>query len=1791
MQSFRERSGFHGNQHCYQQEPHHESSRLEGYRHHHGDGAGGHGGGRGYQEAGSAAAGGGSKDCYGLPAYQGYAGDAAPPKKQYKEGKVSVSAQQHLQAGGYANHNPGGLGPAYPAQYLSEGHLQQKWPDSALLAPHYEQEASGTVGGPGAPAYSPLPHCYKGYSIPPSPAQYGRQLGPGGGGSGGGLKPSPYRSQSSYAYPQPPARPGYEQLPALAGIPTAQDSLAKYQHFGPPQQSYCLPDVSVRLPEQYYQNCSPGGAGHSPARSLGRSPSYSSTPSPLMEQGLLMPPHSHASVSVSQAVSYAAPGPPTATKERFPEKLLSNPSLWSLNALTSQVESISNNVQQLLLSEALVGGRRAGRRGAGAKKGDEFKAQTHEDASCSDAQSRGPLPETYGAPQPDPVDFQEAGYSSSPDEQLERSYYYCGGQSRSPAGSRHTLDGAPSCSLTSPDDASAKPEDRVGGLHGRDGGSSVAGLHGATHRERLDSTPRLTAAQARGGSLMRGIGEDQRSPPSGVVVPSPLRPQQGSPADMQGPRASLKETTFEGNPWSLIEREGVGKEKAAIDRDGKPEFAEGAEQQQGGWPDEDKCSSLFHKVDKVLMSKSFPGDLEEKIYRELQNQYYSHERESAEKASYPGAYSCDKDMHPAIKTETYKPELPTDYEALGRTAPFVWRDDLSQQDHYLPVKAEDLGQRPQLCSGVERFEEKLFLVTEEDKKREALEEQRPVPEPEGRAPSLGTGEIRGLAEKRGDELPPSADVLGVAVEPPVEERRSAARDAMASSYPVETVFPLQGEQAAPPTPARGHLDRRDAEVLEPDSPQLPGKSVLHPAPSWADTPPSPKKGDDDIEPGISCPSAVMPSPSAKSEPAAPSANLGALHRKHARGRRGRPGRPTHVGVRIRALPGAEDKGAPPVIASSKSTLLPDEMEVDGKELSGQVPKLSAAAEGFPSRMRTRSFTTQVAPKVCAAHLKRRPGPKPSDGTCPVADPPSHPKSLITKIKLMKQRGLAQGAVSHAKGKRGPAVGDRPDESRETPPLPTPNPVKDQKSMVLRSRKQTDETPAKEKEKEKEKEKRPKPTETKKQKAICPKDQQGTIPKPNLSTALQKGVYKPPVGKPEEKSVPVANKRKSSFQSPVPLKKQKWVKGSNVEARDPPVETTATGVRGPKRKPKRGEHLKVSPSPKILRSPPATRWTSPAFPLSVPQKPSICPREKVEWKACCRAAIQCQRPPTPRRRFWRKRTPANPPPPRRKEKKKGAGTCRASPWERTARRAAKPPVPGGGEGVRGSEAVPEAVPEAVLETTPEAVPKATSKTAPEVASLIVNTPRLAKQRAIKNNHEMHMKQRRKRRKGPTAAEQQDLPPPALPTPALPPALPPVLPPALPPASIQPPDSASPTASTPPLVPAPPICTEGPKVDVLTPSNAKVCKRGRPPRTPPAKRGRGKGSGKQSCQKVTAVTVTVPKKKPKTETSDDVDADVKKVPKLKVRHRKRCADHVSVAMEQEEEEKRAVLPPRRKPRRSKSRGGDLPFRPYVRMDGSEAPPSHCTVVNRLEDDLLLRQRRRKRKRCSALLTVPTNPSGVPKATAASSAAMLQGPWKALTVRLKPEPKEAGGEERAEEKEEEEKEEEKEGAIVAAPSVNPPGKTEGGKDLGRRGRPRRSAGGGPRRDRGRRRRRRRRPSFREQYRRLRLLQGGAGAGGGAGMRRLQREAESKEHWAHEACIVWTAGVVLLAGKLYGLSEATRLAARTDCSVCRRVGATISCRRQGCAQIFHFICAKDSGCLLQEEKFSLKCTEHKDM
>ncbi|XP_068605912.1 retinoic acid-induced protein 1 [Brachionichthys hirsutus] len=1214
MQSFRERSGgYNNNQPCYQQEPH-ELSRLETYRQHphhphpqhpHPGPVPHPGPGPGHTRpgyevhpltnptnmstAGGPGTGAGPKDCYSQQAFPSYVGNSggngngngsstpSQGKKSYRGSKVPApNPGQHLQGPGvYGNH----MGPGnFSAQYMSEGHLQQKWEDPAQLG-QYEQdlvgriEASGTPATvssqyldqnilgqsqsqchqPSTPAYnsphhqahppnpapspliypqshlhypqhspshssymekiSPLPHCYKGYTMPPN-SQYARQMS-----SHSNLKQGGYRTtQNSYSYQQPPAR-NYEQQPHLQAITNPQEPHPKYQHYNQAQQSYCLSDLSVRSPEQYYQTCSPSSS-HSPARSVGRSPSYSSTPSPLMtnpesfqygqppmtpgaasssssssagmqEQAstntMLMPPRSHPSPNVPLPAphSYTSTPQVLTMKERFSEKLLSNPSLWSLNALTSQVENISNNVQQLLLSEALVASKKASKRnsggsissvgsGASSKKGEEYKSPQYPDGGGGSV-GGGSMQDPYSAPQhqPMPLELHEGGYSSSSDEQLERGYYYCG-QSRSPAQAPNniqlSLDTVSSCSMTSPDNMSTRSGD--------------SGLHNLT-----PDPVRCQSGQGGDGmsTPVKSIG-DERSPTS-ITISSPMKQERDSPLDIQHIDESVKEN-FEESAWmekqadkGEVRAERKPKQERDSDTTKSPENLE-------KWSDEEKCPSLYSKVNKRGMEKSYC--FKDSIYREVQTKYEPGARDSVNHSPAALSDSSQKEVFgQEIKSEAFKSESPTASESSVKTLPFISRGDL-EQDQYSTEKedsSENASPTPDVEVSDEGISDKKESKDEENEKDADAEEETQTHSltppmstevdeelgqeetvsqcpTEARAnyrhgPERPPGDLCGRTESHCEftELHMSNESIGLpvylnATVVGVSARESAIGDTAPqpqSALPVSALI----DKATPPAPAREHIDHSDVKVLEPDSPQLPGKSILPSAPSWADTPPSPKKGDEDMEPGISCASAVTPL--AKPEPVAPSAQPRAFGRKHMRGRR----RIMQSGVGIRRQPTLEQEGGKeeetpshtqkPCMPPSKTVLFSDQMDLTHQEsIVSQTPKI--LNDGFCSRMCTRSFNAPDLPPKVEPHEKRKPGPKlgSKPGTKPGTKPGSKsgPRMVLKPVpndpevppktpEIAVKRKPGPKSCLKPAPKPGPKPGVKP--SPKSPIKPSPKP--------------------------------------------------------------------------------------------------------------------------------------------------------------------------------------------------------------------------------------------------------------------------------------------------------------------------------------------------------------------------------------------------------------------------------------------------------------------------------------------------------------------------------------------------------------------------------------------------------------------------------------------------------------------------------------------------------------------------------------------------------------------------------
>ncbi|CAM2099853.1 unnamed protein product [Caretta caretta] len=469
----------------------------------------------------------------GRPAFSNYAVQENSPYPARYSGEESLQtwgAQQQSLAGGVAKYEENLMkkspAPAGSRQYHEQTaqlpfrthslHLPQQPQPPALTYPklqrqkiqndvsspmsfsqtgHFTQHSQSQF--PASSTYSSVPggsqaaHSYKS-CIAPSSQQHERPLG------GAANLASGQRVQNLHGYQA--NRISYDQQqqqqqqPPLQGRHHAQETLhyqnlAKYQHYNQPGQTYCQTDAPVRTPEQYYQTFSPSSS-HSPARSVGRSPSYSSTPSPLMpnlenfqysQQSLSTASFAAGITDHSHFMPLLNPSPTDGTspdaqsgncknlqKEKIPENLLSDLSLQSLTALTSQVENISNTVQQLLLSKSAVPQKKGIKNPP--RTPEQLKGQhcSPESSTYSAEQVGTPLSDPLSTPQSVHAEAQDADYLSGSEDQLERNFLYCS-QSRSPArvnsNSKAKPESVSTCSVTSPDDMSTKSDDSFQSIH------------------------------------------------------------------------------------------------------------------------------------------------------------------------------------------------------------------------------------------------------------------------------------------------------------------------------------------------------------------------------------------------------------------------------------------------------------------------------------------------------------------------------------------------------------------------------------------------------------------------------------------------------------------------------------------------------------------------------------------------------------------------------------------------------------------------------------------------------------------------------------------------------------------------------------------------------------------------------------------------------------------------------------------------------------------------------------------------------------------------------------------------------------------------------------------------------------------------------------------------------------------------------------------------------------------------------------------------------------------------------
>ncbi|OCT61773.1 retinoic acid-induced protein 1 [Xenopus laevis] len=513
MQSFRERCGFHGNQQNYQPTSQ-ESSRLENYRHQSQPALNC----ERHRQV--------TKSYYAHTSYQGYENSVG---EKYPRDEKQISVQQLQGRVSFASFSEGNV---YPGHYTGEDGLQNWGQSQTLGGTKYEENLIKKTPGEGrgyqdpagqspfrshslhhpqqqALPYAKIPRQKVQNNVPSSPLSFSQASH-----FNQSFPTSTYStvtggSQVSHTYKSctAPSNPQHDHTMAAAGqrvqtihgyqsnrmtsyeqpqLHHAQETLhyqnmAKYQHYSQQNQTYCQSETPSRTPEQYYQPFSPS-ASHSPARSVGRSPSYSSTPSPLMPNlenfqynqqqqqhntgtfPLSMADHSHYMPLINPSPTGTS-SPESQSKslqnDKLPETLLSDLSLQSLTALTSQVENISNTVQHLLLSKSGVPQKKVIK--TSPRTPEQIKGQhcSPESSTYSSEQIGTPLSEALGTPQSVHTEIPDTDYLSGSEDQLERNYLYCGsGQSPARANNcKMKTESISTCSVTSPDNMSTKSDD------------------------------------------------------------------------------------------------------------------------------------------------------------------------------------------------------------------------------------------------------------------------------------------------------------------------------------------------------------------------------------------------------------------------------------------------------------------------------------------------------------------------------------------------------------------------------------------------------------------------------------------------------------------------------------------------------------------------------------------------------------------------------------------------------------------------------------------------------------------------------------------------------------------------------------------------------------------------------------------------------------------------------------------------------------------------------------------------------------------------------------------------------------------------------------------------------------------------------------------------------------------------------------------------------------------------------------------------------------------------------------
>ncbi|XP_061202112.1 retinoic acid-induced protein 1 [Neopsephotus bourkii] len=1614
-------------------------------------------------------------------------------------------------------------------------------------------------------------------------------------------QPPPQPPQPPPQPPQPPPQPP-QPLQGRHHAPETlhYQNLAKYQHYNQPGQTYCQGDAPpVRTPEQYYQTFSPS-ASHSPARSVGRSPSYSSTPSPLMpnlenfqysQQPLSTGAFPAGIADHSHFMPLLNPSPTDGTspdaqsgncknmqKEKLPENLLSDLSLQSLTALTSQVENISNTVQQLLLSKATVPQKKGIK--TPARTPEQLKGQhcSPESSTYSAEQVGTPLSDPLSTPQSVHAEAQDADYLSGSEDQLERSFLYCN-QNRSPArvnsNSKAKPESVSTCSVTSPDDMSTKSDDSFQSIH-----ASLPLESFTKYVTNERDCPRL---------LLSALSQEELA--SEIIV---LQDAINEKADKAWANLPMLNKEATKSPFQMENH------RPCLDSMVK-----------GAWPSQGDSSTLTEPLKMDKASGANAGkEFSEEVYEGPQVEFTAAETKDSLKDAAPLAFNSKPNI-PAATSSTgapgyscYSNTTANSVGSEGTMENFEWPEE-SLGDACLRWKELQATELPKAL-----FPNKLVGSCKEKKNACGLDlcdgEQPAKSEPDGdygqqeeeeetltydeaaKADSerwlqdtrhcCSAGDFSEIPIISSPELKESdleAEEYSSLCELAGSEQKSVPYDA---SPPKPPEMPAVLSSSEVPVSAEETVSTVEKESSSPSA-RLSGQSVILLGPavgtetkvkSWF------KSSLPHIQPEEESGAGDASHPEAADAESTPSVAVKQqLTPENALGKaepisRGKSLRNKRVHCR---LPEADSAGSavlspfddgPATGGVASACLGPDsQAEVPSKSTHSQTPRFPA--EGLPARMCTRSFTALAEPRA----------PAPLEGL----KAPTHQEKLGKKPACGAKQRVAFKARKRSSRPAPKVVQGTGDTALLVPGLvvaeevvgPTPlegdavdGGERDQRSMILRSR-------------------------TKAQEVFYTKRQRGKraadvrlknckVPKkliannhlpPAFKLAAPGSPHKegkvgarmklpkagPGVGGKLSERPLHSLKRKSTFMSPIPAKKRNLVLRSNSggvkeeKAEAPPSlfkkMPVAKKVKTKLPPKASGEAIPKPPPPKEAPDV-CIKITSRAAFQEATKTKVLPPRKgrglKLEAivqkitspnlkKFSCKPVVAAAATAygtslSPMERVKHPGVAGDARLPKPVSAQKAPGVPGAEPLCRNPNGRAPKGKLGGGKKLSGDNCHGEACAPA-----PAAQPGSTV-----VAKSLGLLPK------------------KRNRKGKAAALGM---------------------------------------AKAPLVPA--LCP------LRAGGGEEAPREGKKPKSEEKEMGEGSPEGRAAAG---------PARGPKPRANHSNYNGYSKRQRKRLGHgkakavparcksrgkRRRQPQQAPLVHPAEPEIRLKYISCKRL--RADSRAP--PFAPYVRVERRGEFTTTCTVINTPGEEARLQRG-------------PAGPAPRPRAALPASSTMHMGPVvsKALSAaclvcclcRNPANYKDLGDlcgpyypEDCLPKKKSRLKEKARvdEDALAAerasrgmeggcgagAKAARPEGGAEAGKQSSLRSSPR------------------------GMFRRLQSCyccdERTEGEEAAEKPRRHEcHKAESppqepvgdtQEHWLHEACAVWTAGVFLVAGKLYGLQEAVKAAADLKCSSCQQAGATVGCCQKGCPHTYHYACAVDTGCFLTEESFSLKCPKHK--